>query len=359
MEISIQNTNTSSEIESQEKKNLENQNLKDDINIENEEIEKKEINEQINENEVNIQEKGQNIKEEEKGNGNKEVSNKEYIDENKELIKEDENNDNNNIDSHKDENNIEEKNIINQQSEIEIQYSYELEQKVKKYDVQRMPDNYDKENANFKVLFLGDSGVGKSSLVIRGTSKKYDTFYKPTVGFDLLNYNVRINDTVIKLQIWDTCGQEEFSMCNQSLYKNASIAIMVYSIDNKKSYENIKKWVSRVKDLSKENTIFFLVGNKNDLNNKREVPFLEGKKYGNENFQFFVETSSKNESNVNILFKEIAIYLYENRIRSESSEYKGNESNIDEYFDGDQSSSFLNSYDSTVKGKNKKCLKCC
>ncbi len=139
----------------------------------------------------------------------------------------------------------------------EIQYSHTLAEIIKKYDIQKMPDTYNKEDVNYKVLFLGDSGVGKSSLVIRGINNKFDSFYKPTVGFDLINYIVKINDKVIKLQIWDTCGQEEFSMCNQSLFKNATVAIMVYSINNKKSYDNIKKWVNHVKNLSKENTIFF------------------------------------------------------------------------------------------------------
>ena len=188
----------------------------------------------------------------------------------------------------------------------EIQYSHTLAEIIKKYDIQKMPDTYNKEDVNYKVLFLGDSGVGKSSLVIRGINNKYDSFYKPTVGFDLINYIVKINDKVIKLQIWDTCGQEEFSMCNQSLFKNATVAIMVYSINNKKSYENIKKWVNHVKNLSKENTIFFLVGNKSDLCSQRQVEFVDAKKYGKE-FDFFVETSSKYGYSVDGLFKKIVI----------------------------------------------------
>ena len=317
------NTNTNSEIDKDDKNISESNSLNND---------KKEEKDKIKEGEEKIEEKMSNIEE----RNNKDNDNDNNNNNNKENI----------IDNEKKDEKCEDKTSNQEQSEDEIKYNHEL--------IEKMPDNYDKENANYKVLFLGDSGVGKSSLVLRGTTKKYNSLYKPTVGFDLLNHIVKINDKVIKLQIWDTCGQEEFSMCNQSLFKNVTIAIMVYSIINKKSFDNIKNWVSTVKNLSKENTIFFLVGNKSDLNTQREVKFLEGKTYGSENFQFFVETSSKSEYNIDILFKEIAIYLYENKLRTES--YDENDSKIDEYIDASQSTIFLNSQD---LGGDKKCLRCC
>jgi len=320
MEDSSQNTNTNSEIEKDDKNLSENNNLNDDEKVKKNEI--KEGEEKMGE-KNNNEDKDSHIK-------------------------------NNIIDNNNKNEKFENKTVKQEQSEDEIKYNNELTEKVGKYNIEKMPDNYDKENANFKVLFLGDPGVGKSSLVLRGITKKYNSLYKPTVGFDLLNHIVKINDKVIKLQIWDTCGQEEFSMCNQSLFKNVTIAIMVYSIIKKETFENIKKWVSRVKDLSKENSIFFLVGNKSDLDSQREVTFSEGKTYGNENFKFFVETSSKSEYNVDILFKEIVIYLYENKIRTES--YEEDDSKIGEYIDGSQSTINLNSQD---LGSDKKCLRCC
>ncbi len=330
MEDSNQDTNINSEIEKNDKNLSESNNLNNDEKGEKDEI--KEGEEKI----------------EEKTNNTEDINNKDK----------DKNNDNNN-DNHIKENIIEDekdedKTMKREQSEEEVKYNNELKEKIGKYNIEKMPDNYDKENANFKVLFLGDPGVGKSSLVLRGTTKEYNSLYKPTVGFDLLNHIVKINDKVIKLQIWDTCGQEEFSMCNQSLFKNVTIAIMVYSVISKNTFENIKKWVARVKNLSKENTIFFLVGNKSDLDTQREVTFLEGKEYGSHNFQFFVETSSKREYNVDILFKEIAIYLYENKLRTES--YSEDDSKIGEYIDASQSTILLNSQD---LDDGKKCLRCC
>jgi len=330
MEDSNQDTNINSEIEKNDKNLSESNNLNNDEKGEKDEI--KEGEEKI----------------EEKTNNTEDINNKDK----------DKNNDNNN-DNHIKENitedeKDEDKTMKREQSEEEVKYNNELKEKIGKYNIEKMPDNYDKENANFKVLFLGDPGVGKSSLVLRGTTKEYNSLYKPTVGFDLLNHIVKINDKVIKLQIWDTCGQEEFSMCNQSLFKNVTIAIMVYSVISKNTFENIKKWVARVKNLSKENTIFFLVGNKSDLDTQREVTFLEGKEYGSHNFQFFVETSSKREYNVDILFKEIAIYLYENKLRTES--YSEDDSKIGEYIDASQSTILLNSQD---LDDGKKCLRCC
>ena len=330
MEDSNQNTNANSEIEKDD------QNLSESNSLNND---KKEEKDKIKEGEEKIEEKTYNIEDSNNKDNDKDKDN--HIEKN---IKADEN---------KDEK-CEDKTVKQEKSEDEIKYNNELTEKIGKYNIEKMPDNYDKENASYKVLFLGDPGVGKSSLVLRGTTKKYNSLYQPTVGFDLLNHIVKINDKVIKLQIWDTCGQEEFSMCNQSLFKNATIAIMVYSVISKNTFDNIKKWVSRVKNLSKENTIFFLVGNKSDLDTQREITFLEGKEYGIKNFQFFIETSSKSEYNVDILFKELAIYLYENKLRTES--YDEDDSKIDEYIDASQSTINLNSQD---LDDDKKCLRCC
>ena len=352
MENSI-NTNESSGIDINEKKQT----------IKNEEKEEK-IEKEENKENIEKEKEEKEIKEE---NDNEKKPKEEIlniISENNDI--KDENNDEKEI---KKEENEKEKNLnlddnsnkkdIKDDTEDlnDIQYSRSLLEEIDKYTIKKLPDNYDKEDANFKVLFLGDSGVGKSSLVIRGIKQQFDSFYKPTVGFDLLNYIVKINDKVMKLQLWDTCGQEEFSMCNQSLFKNATLAIMVYSIANKNSFDNIKKWVSRVKNLSKEDAIFFLVGNKNDLCSQRQVNFTEGKKYGNDKFEFFVETSSKNGYNVDILFKEIVIYLYEKFLVSLSIDKK-EESKIDEYISDEQTSSFLSSEAFGNHG-SKKCLKCC
>ena len=377
MESSI-NTNESSGIES-EKKLIEHQNLN---NEEKEKIEEKKEN---NNEEIKKDKNESNIILENIENTNDLKENNNKIDDNINkdnpkneeediIIKKDENN--KNIENKNEGGNKDNKNNANQEEDIkdikdakdnkdegkkevpenDIQYSYSLLSNIKEYNIKRMPDNYEKEDMNFKVLFLGDSGVGKSTLVIRGIKDKYDSFYSPTVGFDILNYIVKIEEKVIKLQIWDTCGQEEFSMCNQTLFKNATLVIMVYSIISQKSYDNIKKWISRVKNLSNENPIFFLVGNKSDLISQRKVNFNEAKKWGKEKFEFFVETSSKYGYNVDILFKQMAIYLYENKLKKESIDGK-DDSTLEQYL-SDENSSFLDTQNIEVNNK-KKCPKCC
>ena len=377
MESSI-NTNESSGIES-EKKLIEHQNLKnEEEKIEQKIDEKTEEKIDNNNNEEKKKDKNksniilenlENINDlKENNNKSNDNINKDNPDQEDIIIQKDENNKNienkieeGNKDNPKQEEDI--KDIKDNQDdgkkesdENEIQYSNSLLSNIKEYIIQRMPDNYEKEDMNFKVLFLGDSGVGKSTLVIRGIKNKYDSFYSPTVGFDILNYIVKIEDKVIKLQIWDTCGQEEFSMCNQTLFKNATLVIMVYSIISQKSYDNLKKWISRVKNLSNENPIFFLVGNKSDLFSQREVNFNEAKKWGKEKFEFFVETSSKYGYNVEILFKQMAIYLYENKLKKESIDGK-EDSGLEQYI-SDENSSFLDTQNIEVNNK-KKCPKCC
>ena len=358
-----ENKNDKKEEDNKENDNLNDKEKKDDKDENNKEDNKKD-NKQNNEEDKDENNKDDNNINEIKENILEEKQKDELIENNikddnsKKDIKKD-------IDNKEEEeynNNINKENIEipkdeqSEGSQNEV-YSHNLLEEIKNYKVQKMPENYTKENANFKILFLGDSGVGKSSLVIRGIKKTFDSSYNPTVGFDLLNYLVKINEKVLKLQIWDTCGQEEFSMCNQSLFKNASMAIMVYSITNKKSYDNIKKWVSRLKTLSKEDTILFLVGNKSDLINQREVDFLEAKNYGKKNFEFFIETSSKNGFNVDILFKKIPIYLFENILEKELNEKE--ESKLEEYITDDQTSSLLDSINLGIQKKKKKCLKCC
>ena len=336
----------------EEKKDIKEEEKKDNKDIKEEDKENNK-EEEIEDNKENIVKEDIIKKDKLEDNKNNDLIENNIINDNIDH-KEEDINDNNkeNIDI----NNYTKNEEITEESKKEIEYSNNMLEKIKKYNIKRMPDNYNKENSNFKVLFLGDSGVGKSSLVIRGIKDKFDSIYKPTVGFDLLNYIVKINDKVIKLQIWDTCGQEEFSMCNQSLFKNASMAIMVYSITNKKSYDNIKKWVSRLKNLAKEDTVLFLVGNKCDLINERQVNFSEAKKYGKDKFQCFVETSSKNGHNIDILFNKISIYLYENVLEKESKE-KEDDSNIEEYISDDQTSSLLDSRNLGLD-KKKNCLKC-
>lgn len=102
---------------------------------------------------------------------------------------------------------------------------------MEEFNVQMLPDDYTHYDLSFKLIVIGDSGVGKSCLTLKATKNLFETSYSATVGFEFFTFNVKINDKVIKLQIWDTCGQEIYRSLITNFYRNSSLAMMVYSID--------------------------------------------------------------------------------------------------------------------------------
>jgi small GTP-binding protein len=99
------------------------------------------------------------------------------------------------------------------------------------YKWEILTDNYSQYDLSFKLIVIGDSGVGKSSLTLKATKNLYENSYNATIGFEFFSFNIKINDKVIKLQIWDTCGQEIYRSLITNFYRKSSLAIMVYSID--------------------------------------------------------------------------------------------------------------------------------
>ena len=164
---------------------------------------------------------------------------------------------------------------------------------------------------SFKIIIVGDSGVGKSCLSIKASRNYFEDFYSPTVGFEFLTFNVKIEDQNIKLQIWDTCGQEVYRSLISSFYRSASLAIIVYSIDNEESFNNIEKWLNDIKTQSSPEVKIFLIGNKADLDDKRKITREQGEKFSNEHkISFFTETSAKTGLNVQNVFIQAAKELF-------------------------------------------------
>ena len=164
---------------------------------------------------------------------------------------------------------------------------------------------------SFKIIIVGDSGVGKSCLSIKASRNYFEDFYSPTVGFEFLTFNVKIEDQNIKLHIWDTCGQEVYRSLISSFYRSASLAIIVYSIDNEESFNNIEKWLNDIKTQSSPDVKIFLIGNKADLDDKRKITREQGEKFSNEHkISFFTETSAKTGLNVQNVFIQAAKELF-------------------------------------------------
>jgi Ras-related protein Rab-1A len=131
-----------------------------------------------------------------------------------------------------------------------------------------LPEDYNKYDLSFKIIVIGNSGVGKSCLSIKATKNIFENNYLATVGFEFFSFNVKLDDKVVKLQIWDTCGQEIYRSLITNFYRNSSLAVIVYAIDDRQSYQDIEVWLKDLKTYSNPDIKVFLIGNKTDMEEK-------------------------------------------------------------------------------------------
>ncbi|XP_047324214.1 ras-related protein RABD2a-like [Impatiens glandulifera] len=154
----------------------------------------------------------------------------------------------------------------------------------------------------FKLLLIGDSGVGKSCLLLRFADDSYLESYISTIGVDFKIRTVEQEGKTIKLQIWDTAGQERFRTITSSYYRGAHGIIVVYDVTDQESFNNIKQWLNEIDRYASDNVNKLLVGNKSDLADKRVVSYDTGKALADEMGIPFMETSAKDSSNVEQAF---------------------------------------------------------
>ena len=154
----------------------------------------------------------------------------------------------------------------------------------------------------FKVLLLGDSDVGKSSLILRYTEETFNSKLVNSIGVDFKMKKKEIDGKIIKVQIWDTAGHERFRSITYSYYRGANAIIIVFDLSDKKSFISITEWLKQIEKHAKENVFKFLVGNKSDLIDERKVTYEEAKQYADEHDLPYIETSAKEGININELF---------------------------------------------------------
>jgi small GTP-binding protein len=166
---------------------------------------------------------------------------------------------------------------------------------------------------SFKLVLLGESAVGKSSLVLRFVRGQFFEYQESTIGAAFLTQTVPLGDSIVKFEIWDTAGQERYKSLAPMYYRGAAAAIVVYDITNYDSFLRAKQWVKELQRQGNTNIVIALAGNKADLADKRKVDPSEAQLYAEENGILFMETSAKSALNVNEVFVAIARKLPKDR----------------------------------------------
>ena len=196
-----------------------------------------------------------------------------------------------------------------------------------------------------KILTLGDTQVGKSSIVLRYTEDKFDDNQFSTIGIDYKTKYMKMDDSSVKVLIWDPAGQEKFRNIAKQYYKGANGVLLIYDICSRKTFERVEFWLKELKENNRIDELFIcLVGNKSDLEDKREISIEEGEKYATDNNILFLEVSAKSGKGITDLFKKVikgALDKVYTKIEKEEGEEKV------------RLSSFLEKID--VKEKHRRC----
>ena len=162
----------------------------------------------------------------------------------------------------------------------------------------------------FKVVLIGDSGVGKSNLLSRFTRNEFNLESKSTIGVEFATRSIQVDGKTIKAQIWDTAGQERYRAITSAYYRGAVGALLVYDIAKHLTYENVERWLREPRDHADANIVVMLVGNKSDLRHLRAVPTDEAKGFAEKNTLSFIGTSALDSTNVETAFHNILTEIY-------------------------------------------------
>ncbi|XP_044264848.1 ras-related protein Rab-37-like isoform X1 [Tribolium madens] len=165
----------------------------------------------------------------------------------------------------------------------------------------------DCEQIVHKTILLGDSGVGKTSLLVKFDTGRFQSGnFSATVGIGFTNKVVTVDQTKVKLQIWDTAGQERFRSVTHAYYRDAHALLLLYDVTNKTSFDNIRAWLSEIREYAQDDVVIMLLGNKADCGSDRAVRREDGERLAREYNVAFMETSAKSGQNVELAFLAVA-----------------------------------------------------
>lgn len=226
----------------------------------------------------------------------------------------------------------------------------ELEENGKIYKIEYLGEKLDRNYKTKKIIIIGLTGVGKTTISFRLIKNEFKEC-SPTISLDLANYQMKVNDKIIQIQLWDTCGNDDFAANTPNLFKNTFIAIIVYAINDKKSFEDVGIWYNILRN-NTSTPFVYLIANKFDLEEERKVQKYEGEELKNlNNFNYFLETSGKSGFNIIHLLDKIAITIYETIQKEDAKGKQINEGEVNIKIED------LSKNDEQKVKKNKK--KCC
>ncbi|PKA51666.1 Ras-related protein RIC2 [Apostasia shenzhenica] len=171
----------------------------------------------------------------------------------------------------------------------------------------RAEDDYD---YLFKVVLIGDSGVGKSNLLSRFTKNEFSLESKSTIGVEFATRSLNVDGKVIKAQIWDTAGQERYRAITSAYYRGAAGALLVYDVTRHATFANAERWLRELRDHTDPNIVVMLIGNKSDLRHLVAVSTDDGKAFAEKESLYFTETSALEATNVEKAFAEVLTQIY-------------------------------------------------
>ena len=167
-----------------------------------------------------------------------------------------------------------------------------------------------------KYVVIGDSGVGKSNILLRYINNTFSEEFKTTVGVEFGAKNIEVNNNIYRIQIWDTAGHENFRSIARAYYKNSVCACIVYDITNRSSFQSIQSWIDDCSKQTSKTVLLLLIGNKSDLKDMREVQYEEGEKFAKLHNMIFLETSAKTGENISSIFEESVKQIDQNIIEN-------------------------------------------
>ena len=195
----------------------------------------------------------------------------------------------------------------------------------------------DKTFINLNILLVGDANVGKTSILLKYTENFFPNQYQATIGVEYKMKIIKLNNMNIKLQIWDTAGQERYKSIAKNFFHSANGVFLVFDITDKKSFENLNKWIEDVKENSPKDCKYIIIGNKSDLSNQRTISTFEIDNFVKEKKSSYFEVSAKNDEGLNEAFINLSKEIIKDKNQEEIYQFYGHKNSI------------------IIEGSNKKC----